>query len=241
MFDYTLIKYKKTVWLPATDWSCRVASTGILDNETRARGRPAEDCSSLNRNDNQIGELGLENSGAETERAREVKKGQVSIRTRHAPPFTVQGQRSQESNIIITTVIDRSLPQCVALHWFVKGTGRGRCANASDWPNFPNWEETTAGLQSKGHLLILSWLGSSEDDFDGNYSWRSLDFGAHPPPKKSLASIRDQNAFWDLNSLDFFPSTDTLIFVSFVKGYDNMRNSTAKVLRLKVIEVLVQL
>lgn len=30
MFDYTLIKYKKTVWLPASDWSCRVVSLGFF-------------------------------------------------------------------------------------------------------------------------------------------------------------------------------------------------------------------
>lgn len=30
MFDYTLIKYKKTVCLPMSDWSCRAVSEGIF-------------------------------------------------------------------------------------------------------------------------------------------------------------------------------------------------------------------
>ena len=38
MFDYTLIKYKKTVWLPAPDGSCR-ALRWDLGNDTREPGR----------------------------------------------------------------------------------------------------------------------------------------------------------------------------------------------------------
>lgn len=40
MFDYTLIKYKKTVWLPAPDGSCR-ALRWDLGNDTRESGRGA--------------------------------------------------------------------------------------------------------------------------------------------------------------------------------------------------------
>lgn len=40
MFDYTLIKYKKTVWLPAPDGSCR-ALRWDLGNDTLEPGRGA--------------------------------------------------------------------------------------------------------------------------------------------------------------------------------------------------------
>lgn len=35
MFDYTLIKNKKTTELGETNWSCPVVSVGILCNEMR--------------------------------------------------------------------------------------------------------------------------------------------------------------------------------------------------------------